>query len=183
MTGDRQEQGEDPKVLAEIAKATRDLADFLAANQLEVDYCEADWRDTEGLIEEAHKLILKHPGWSLYYIGGDRFGIDSNYVFFTSKPVSDDLVETIGNLIVNEGAELPEEVAPPKPKCPKCEAEISRLDYHETKDYDSEVDLVDGRLVYSHEAIDVGERGFACPECGKDICKDDEAAINFLKGV
>ena len=119
--------GEDPEVIKGIAEATKNLADFLSANQLEVDYYEADWRDTKGLIEGAHELILKHPDWQLHYVGGDAFGIDANYVFLTSRPVEDGIILEIGDYIVNLGAELPEEVVPPKPKCPKCGEEIDTL--------------------------------------------------------
>lgn len=91
-------------------KGTLKLKKLLSRLNLELDGCEADYKDTESLILDAHKLIIKHPGWHMTYVSGDEFGIDSNYVFFTSRFVEHDVICKIGSLLVNEGADLPEEV-------------------------------------------------------------------------
>lgn len=67
-------------------------------------------------------------------------------------------------------------------KCPHCGSEIDHLDYHETKTYSCEVELVDGGLVHSDESLDMDDTGYACPSCNEDVCKDDGQAIEFLKG-
>jgi len=175
--------GEDPEVTKEIAEATKSLADFLSANQLKVDYYEADWRDTKGLIEGAHELILKHPDWQLHYVGGDAFGIDANYVLLTSKSVEEDIILKIGDYIVNLGAELPEVVVPPKPKCPECGEEIDTLKgyaptsvpllvYVDEKNT-LHLEMVDGlRLKDLIDEYD-SPSGWFCPSCGSLLFGDN----------
>lgn len=183
--------GEDPEVAKEIAEATKNLADFLSANQLEVDYYEADWRDTKGLIEGAHKLILEHPDWQLYYVGGDAFGIDANYVLLTSKPVKEDVVLKIGDYIVNLGAELPEEVIPPKPKCPKCGEEIEMLMGVYSASVSGWASILNGELNLQLEEsfklrdiIDEDSATWHCPRCDEQLFKagEEDKMTVFLKG-
>ncbi|KKL62220.1 hypothetical protein LCGC14_2187450, partial [marine sediment metagenome] len=83
----------------------------LKLHDIEVDYHEADWKDTKELIEGAHAMYLKHPGWLMYYASGDTWGIDANYVFFTSKPVDNEVIDSIGEYIIEYGADLPGEEA------------------------------------------------------------------------
>jgi hypothetical protein len=103
-----EELGEDPEILEDIAKASAKLEDLLRQNEIELDYVEADWRDTEDLITNAFNMHNKHPGWHMTYFNGDEFGIDANYVFFTSKPVDESVIHEAARLIIDEGAELPE---------------------------------------------------------------------------
>lgn len=180
--------GEDPQILADIAKATQELANFLKLHSIEVDYCEADWRDTESLILSAHSLMLRHPGWWPHYIGGDTFGIDSNYVFFTSKPVSDEVVEKIGDLIVNEGAELKE---PPVPKCPKCGKAIECLTGSYPAAIPAVAHVVGGELCINWmDGIKMGDvisdeqvESWHCPLCDELLFRTGEEAemAAFLK--
>lgn len=183
--------GEDPKILKEQQEATKRLADMLKRHEVEVDYCEADWRDTKDLIESAHALILKHPGWSLYYFSGDTWGIDSNYVFFTSRPVPEELVEMVGRYIVDEGAELPQEVIPPKPKCPRCGAEIESLVGYYSAVVTGYVKLSGGNLDFwldddindLKDIIDNESVSWHCSVCNEELfrageeCEDEILAL------
>lgn len=182
--------GEDPEVIKEIAEATKNLADFLSASQLEVDYYEADWRDTKELIEGAHELILKHPDWQLHYVGGDTFGIDANYVLLTSNPVGEDVILKIGDYLINLGAELPKEVVPPKPKCPKCGKEIDILCSSYQAIISGWANIVDGELNMQlvedcklYELIDEGSVIWSCPECEAELFRAGQEAemIAFLR--
>jgi hypothetical protein len=105
-----QESKEDREATAEQAKATQKLKDMLERLDMQVDYAEADWKDTETLVTESYKIMVKHPDWHLHYIAGDEFGIDANYVFLTSKPAYHGTVREIARLIIDEGAELEGEV-------------------------------------------------------------------------
>lgn len=192
MAGNKpnEQLGEDPVILKEIAKATRDLADLLIPHDLEIDYCEADWRDTEGLIEAVHDLIVKHPGWSLHYFSGDTWGIDTNYVLFTSKPVPRELAEGIGKYVIELGAELPGEVVPPKPKCPKCGKETKYLVGAYQATIPGRASILDGELELqldeeSHlwELIDEDSVKWYCPECDAELFKagqEDEMTAFLL---
>jgi len=193
MDGDRpacEGEGEDPEILADIAKATQDLAVLLKLHNIEVDYCEADWKDNKGLIEDAHTLMLKHPDWHLCYFSGDTWGIDSNFVFFTSREVEDEVVEEIGEYIIEFGAELPEEVVPPKPVCPKCGMEIELLcgGYSAVvpakaciSEGELYIDIIDGIKVY--DVIEGEVETWHCPECDAELFKAGEEAemTAFLK--
>lgn len=197
MTGDmtNEQLGEDPEVLKEQEEASRRLAELLKRHNVEVDYCEADWRDTKGLIEAAHALVLKHPKWSLCYIGGDVWGIDSNYVFFTSRPVDEGLIELIGRHIVNEGADLPEEAVPPKPKCPKCGEEITMLVCYYPATVTGYVQLEDNRsglffrlndeLNDVNELVDDSNVSSCCPNCNAELFmageENQDEILAFLK--
>ncbi|GAH03182.1 unnamed protein product [marine sediment metagenome] len=68
------------------------------------------------------------------------------------------------------------------PKCPKCKADIDHLHFYETKHYDSEVEMVDGRLVHSNEGIYSEGKSYDCPKCDEELCCDDDRAIELLKG-
>lgn len=185
MSGNKpnKQLGEDPAILKEIAKATRDLADLLKFHNLEVDYCEADWRDTEGLIEAAHDQIVKHPSWSLHYFGGDTWGIDTNYVFFISKPVPRELAEKIGEYAIELGAELPGEVVPPKPKCPKCSKEMDYLIGTYAAVISGRANILNGVLDMQleeepkvWEIIDEDSAVWCCPECDAELFKAGQEA-------
>jgi len=191
MVTDDEQPGEDPEILAAVAEATEKLRVRLLQLNIEVDYIEADWKDDKSLVEESFRLIQKHPGWLLHYINGDTFGIDSNYVFFTSAPVSDEVVEEIARLIVDEGAELLE---PPKPKCPKCGKEISFLEGSYKAIVSAIASVVDGELniqlqedVKPYEIIDEDSVIWCCPECDETLFSAEDAdmidkMIVFLKG-
>ena len=192
MTEDKpnKQLGEDPAILADIAKATRDLADLLKLHGIEVDYCEADWRDGLELAEGVRELVLKHPGWSMYYFSGGTWGIDSNFVFFTSKQVGEDVVERIGELIVEEGAELPGEVVPPKPKCPKCGKVIDGLSGTYPAIVCGYASILNGVLDTQFdeqtkvwEIIDEDGAVWCCPECDAELFKAGQEAemTAFLK--
>jgi len=182
--------GEDPGILADIANATRDLADFLKLHDIEVDYCEADWKDGQGLAEGVGKLCLKHPGWSMYYFGGDTWGIDANFMFFTSREVEREVVEKIGEYIVEFGADLPEEVVPPKPVCPKCGMEIELLcgGYSAVvpakaciSEGELYIDIIDGIKVY--DVIEGEVETWHCPECDAELFNagEEDKMTAFLK--
>lgn len=193
LFGEEAEDQEDQEVLANIKKATKDLAELLKLHDLDVDYYEADWKDTEDLIMGAHDLILKHPGWSIYYIGGDTYGIDCNFVFFTSKSVGEDVVEEIGRLIEDEGAEL-DEVLPKKPTCPKCMQEIECLIGESPAIVPEKAILLDGELDFEFlGGLRIGDLvtgtpdSWNCPECDEVLfdTKDPDYAdkmLVFLKG-
>lgn len=66
-------------------------------------------------------------------------------------------------------------------KCSNCGAKIDRLSFYVTRSYVAEVELVDGKLVHSNE-VESEDRGYDCPECGRQVCEDDSRAIEFLKG-
>lgn len=175
--------GEDPKILKDIAKAIKDLADFLKLHDIKVDYCEADWKDTEGLVEDACKLRIEHPNWTMYYFCGDTWGIDANYVFFTSNAVPREVVEKIGEYIVEFGAELPEEVVPPKPKCPKCGKEIEHLVGVYKATASGWVNILDGKLnlqleedLKPWEMIDEDSAVWYCPECEAELFRAGQEA-------
>ncbi len=67
-------------------------------------------------------------------------------------------------------------------KCPHCKAEIDHLNLFETKHYDAEVGLVDGKLVHSNEGVYVETTSYDCPECDKEVCEDGSCALELLKG-
>lgn len=184
-----EELGEDPEVLADIARATKELTDYLKELDVDIDYWEADWRDTKDLIEGSFGLMQKHPGWSVTYVGGDEFGIDANYVLFSSKPLEWDAVHKIFDLIVEQGAELPE---PYVPVCPKCNAKIEVL----VSTFKAEVPV---RACIENGILDVAwdpdlrmkdvvtddEVDFwRCPECDAELFTGDQDAemTKFLKG-
>ena len=178
-----EQPGEDPEVLADIAKATRDLADLLKLHDIDVDYCEADWKDTEELIEHVHDLIVRYPGWSMHYFSGDTWSIDSNFVFFISNPVPRELAEKIGEYVAMLGAELPGEVIPPKPKCPKCVMEIEYLVGSYAAVVEGRASILNGVLdtqleegCKSWEIIDEDSAVWCCPGCGAELFRAGQEA-------
>lgn len=180
--------GEDPGALTAVAKATEDLKALLDQHNLEVDYVGADWRDTESLIEESHKVILRHPGWGLHYINGDNLGIDANYVFFTSKLVDDDVVMKIAHLIVGEGGELPQ---PFMPECPGCGEGLDSLIGCYPASVPAEATIINGVLIIDlvdglkiTDVITDKVESWHCPNCEKELFKADEEGkmTSFLKG-
>lgn len=182
--------GEDPEVLKEQANATQNLADFLKLHNIEVDYHEADWKDGQGLAEGIRDLCLKHPGWSMYYFSGDTWGIDSNFVFFTSRHVESEVVEKIGEFIVEFGADLPEDIIPPKPKCPKCGKEIEGLMGNYPAVVGGYASILDGELnlqlnesYHLWELVDEDSVIWSCPECDAELFKAGQEAemTAFLK--
>lgn len=188
--GNDKGEDEDGEEAQEMQEATQKLAALMKEHDIEVDYAEADWKDTQGLIEEAHDLIIKHPGWDLTYVNGDEFGIDDNFVFFTSKPVDDDVVIEIGRLIVDEGAELPDEEKAKRPVCPKCGREIDCLVSSLPAAvpivialHDSELDWYyqDG-LEMSDIVTDFPPDDWFCPECNEQLFMNDPVIIKAFLG-
>jgi len=173
------------------AKATNDLADFLKLHDIEVDYYEADWKDGQELAEGTRKLCLKHPSWSMYYFVGDTWGIDDNFVFFASKPVEDEVIEKIGELIVGFGAELPKEYTAPKPKCPNCGKELDGLEVSYDATVGGYASILNGELDISlqedtnlYDILLENTAIFCCTECGEELFADseDDRVTAFLKG-
>lgn len=68
------------------------------------------------------------------------------------------------------------------PKCPKCGKEIDRLSYHEERDYDAVVEVVDGKLSRLEEKENVEVSYYSCPKCDEEIAQSDEDALKFLQG-
>ena len=66
-------------------------------------------------------------------------------------------------------------------KCPVCGEKITHLDYHEIKSFDSEVDLLDGRLVHSNEVEEVMDSVYYCPICGEVVAESTEGATQILE--
>jgi uncharacterized C2H2 Zn-finger protein len=64
-------------------------------------------------------------------------------------------------------------------RCPKCGAVIHHLRYWE-RAINSDKYRIDG--FHNVIASDVGEYYFLCPECGKILFDDMEAADKFLRG-
>ncbi len=67
--------------------------------------------------------------------------------------------------------------------CPSCGEEIDHLQYHEEKNYDSEVELEDGKLVHTNEEMLTDNVSYSCPLCGEDISMSEDDAIRFLGGA
>jgi len=185
-----EQPGEDPEILKDIANATQGLAVFLKLHDLEVDYWEADWKDGQELAEGTRKLCLKHPSWMMYYFSGDTWGIDANFVFFTSRAVESEVVEKIGELIVEYGAELPEEVVHPKPVCPKCGKVLDGLSVSWRASIPGIASIVDGELytdtmdgLHLGELVDEDTAVYFCPLCDEQLFKagQETEMIAFLK--
>jgi hypothetical protein len=186
-----EELGEDPRILEDIAEATGKLEDLLRRNEIELDYWEADWRDTEGLITGALDMHKKYPSWHVTYFSGDELGIDANYVFFTSKPVDDSVIHEAARLIIDEGAELLEL---PTLKCPKCGKVIDCLVGSYPASVPAMARIIDGGLYMDWmEDIKIGDvitgevETWCCPECDEVLfSKEDPDWLDkmtvFLKG-
>jgi len=166
-----EELGEDPEILKDRAEATGKLKELLHKNEIQVDYWEADWKDTEDLITGAFSLHKKHPGWQMAYVNGDELGIDSNYVLFTSKPVDESVVHEIMSLIVEEGAELPE--LPPEPQCPTCGDPLVIIAQH-----DYQIAFEHGQWVK-----DTGDVSYICNNCREELDTHDPVVEAALKAT
>ena len=174
-------EGEDPSIKEAQDKATEELAAFLMLHDIEVDYGEADWRDNAGLVEITRELANKHPTWAMYYFGGDTWGIDANYVFFVSKQVESEVVETIGTLLLDEGACLPGEEVRPKPKCPMCGKEVDLLRTTTLAEISGWVSLLDGNLNFQlneeerlWELVFEGSLRYFCPHCDGELFRESQ---------
>lgn len=72
-------------------------------------------------------------------------------------------------------------------QCPKCEEEITYLDYSETYDgynYGRATLSRRGNLDYDERSSDSSNREiveYECPRCHNELFTDDEDAIEFLK--
>jgi hypothetical protein len=67
-------------------------------------------------------------------------------------------------------------------KCPDCGKEIDHVVFWEQFSKYEDVNLVDGKLVYSEPETEHDDQSFVCPECGDDIFDDVNEVIKFLKG-
>lgn len=182
----QEELGENSGVLTDIAHATAELKALLQSQNLEIDYVEADWMDPKGLIEGAAKIMQEHPSWLVIYLNGDEFGIDADYVLFTSKPVLNKTARHIMDLIINEGAELPEL---PTPTCPKCGVAIHYL----VGSVPIKACIVNGELytdlidVKLSDCVDDYEPDvWCCPECDAELFNAGKArdmALFLREGV
>jgi len=103
---------EDEEVLAEEAKATKELADLLKELDIQADYFIHDWKATADHITDIAKFLQSHPGWVLYFFiegycfeGGSG---DDHVTVLTSKPIPEDKAEKIADLVYNYSADPPE---------------------------------------------------------------------------
>lgn len=68
-------------------------------------------------------------------------------------------------------------------KCPKCSAEIERLDYSDRCTRGGHFFIGGGFEVYEEQWAETDSLLFFCPECEEILFEDDQdAAIKFLKG-
>lgn len=171
--------GEEGERELEIRKATEELAAFLQQHDIKVYYVEQDWKDMDDLLADAIRMNEQYPTWSYMYMSGDTWGIDSNFVFFTSKQVDVEVVEKIGNYIYSQGAELPGDAEPKYPHCPKCGAVILEA---LPGSYDAEVGsligLSDGKLsIIEDDVGPISEEGSGkwwCPSCEKVLFRSGQ---------
>jgi len=68
------------------------------------------------------------------------------------------------------------------PKCPKCKEEITNLKAYSEIVQTYEVNENGNSECYGLDYIE-GYIGFGCPECYKILFKEENKAIEFLKGV
>jgi len=127
---------EDEEILAEEAKATKELADLLEELGVHADYFIHDWKATPEHITDISKFLQSHTGWIPYFFqegymfeGGSG---DDHVTVLTSQPIPEDKAEKIADLIYNYGAETPDI---PQPEtilsgcshCPTCGDTLNSL--------------------------------------------------------
>ena len=124
----------------------------------------------------------------MMYMNGDTWGIDSNFVFVTSKPVEGEVIEKIGDFVENLGAEIPLDVIP---KCPHCGIEVAWLKGSYTANVEARAtltqggslstDVIDGQELYS--IIDIATVTWYCPGCDWElfVAGQEDEMIAFFK--